>query len=200
MSGELSLLALCLLLLAATALARPTEPEDELRVLEEDLEEDLEDYEDARAIDQAYERLYGSTDLNLDPLMALDDYDGELPQGDQPLVGELPQGDQPLDDELPQGDQPQADMPANEDLNDAASLLTAGVRIPVIPTSIKLSDLVDGGAADDLNLTVASHNATAAPSTTDHAPRSADHASDGLNEMDASPAAPTTLKSEQRQR
>ncbi|XP_034239224.1 uncharacterized protein LOC117644110 isoform X2 [Thrips palmi] len=88
--------------MAALARAHPALPQEELAVLEHDLEEDLQDLEDARAVDEAYERLYDNAlflDLADDSTAAkepapanlpMDDYDGEMPQGDQPMPDAQP--------------------------------------------------------------------------------------------------------------
>ncbi|KAK3923002.1 Esterase FrsA [Frankliniella fusca] len=76
-------LLLAVLLVVGAVSARPHLPEDELAVLAEDLAEDLVDLEDARAVDEAYERLF-ATPASSPAAAPYDDYDGEMPQGDQP--------------------------------------------------------------------------------------------------------------------
>lgn len=105
LSAKWFLLLMLIAAMAAVASTHPALPQDELAVLEKDLEEDLQDLEDARAVDEAYERLYdhplfAELTEDADPAEAplpdqtnlpFDDYDGEMPQGDQPMPDAQPE-------------------------------------------------------------------------------------------------------------
>lgn len=118
------LLLMLIAAMAAVASAHPALPQDELDVLEQDLEEDLQDLEDARAVDEAYERLYADA-----PFSDLGDHDRDSVAAVEPDRSSLPMDD--YDGEMPQGDQPMPDAQP-EDADDAQN---ASTRADALPTA-----------------------------------------------------------------